>query len=108
MSDKQDQLIKVEEDALAARSEKGEVAAFLAKTKIVRRAQEAEGLKPVSGWLIFALDATMSRQPTWDEACSLQGEMFGVAVRTWSACHSTGLFSRDIRMSGQPLDAICR
>ncbi|MEF2073256.1 VWA domain-containing protein [Consotaella aegiceratis] len=28
------------------------------------------------GRLIFALDATMSRQPTWDRACRLQGEMF--------------------------------
>jgi len=29
-----------------------------------------------SGRLIFSLDATMSRQPTWDMACSIQGEMF--------------------------------
>jgi hypothetical protein len=29
--------------------------------------------------LIFALDATMSRQPTWDLACRLQGEMFAEA-----------------------------
>ena len=28
------------------------------------------------GRLIFALDATMSRQPTWDAACQIQGEMF--------------------------------
>lgn len=28
------------------------------------------------GRLILALDATMSRQPTWDLACRLQGEMF--------------------------------
>ena len=28
------------------------------------------------GRLIFALDATASRQPTWDKACQLQGEMF--------------------------------
>lgn len=28
------------------------------------------------GRLIFALDATMSRQPTWDLAQSIQGEMF--------------------------------
>src|ERR1700751_3184732 len=28
------------------------------------------------GRLIFALDATMSRQPTWDTACRLQSEMF--------------------------------
>jgi hypothetical protein len=29
-----------------------------------------------AGRLIFALDATGSRQPTWDKAASLQGEMF--------------------------------
>ena len=28
------------------------------------------------GRLIFALDATASRQPAWDRACHLQGEMF--------------------------------
>jgi hypothetical protein len=28
------------------------------------------------GRLIFALDATASRQPTWDQACHLQAEMF--------------------------------
>jgi hypothetical protein len=28
------------------------------------------------GRLMFALDATQSRQPTWDLACQLQGEMF--------------------------------
>jgi hypothetical protein len=28
------------------------------------------------GRLIFALDATASREPTWDTACQLQGEMF--------------------------------
>src|SRR5262249_17119928 len=30
--------------------------------------------------LIFALDATMSRQPTWDQACRLQAEMFREAA----------------------------
>jgi hypothetical protein len=29
--------------------------------------------------LVFALDATMSRQPTWDLACRVQGEMFAEA-----------------------------
>jgi hypothetical protein len=29
-----------------------------------------------TGRLIFALDATMSRQETWDMACSMQGDMF--------------------------------
>jgi len=32
------------------------------------------------GRLIFALDATMSRQPTWDQACRLQAEMFREAA----------------------------
>ncbi|MDH5229461.1 MAG: VWA domain-containing protein [Gammaproteobacteria bacterium] len=31
---------------------------------------------PSSGRLIFALDATASRQATWDQACQLQSEMF--------------------------------
>jgi hypothetical protein len=28
------------------------------------------------GRLIFAMDATLSREPTWDQACQIQGEMF--------------------------------
>jgi hypothetical protein len=31
---------------------------------------------PTRGRLIFALDATASRQPTWDAAAQLQGQMF--------------------------------
>lgn len=39
-----------------------------------------EGKKVASsGRLIFALDATMSRQPTWDRAVHIQSEMFQVA-----------------------------
>ena len=34
------------------------------------------------GRLIFALDATMSRQPTWDTACTLQADMFREAAST--------------------------
>ena len=45
---------------------------------------EAKRLKPLVGnapraRLVFALDATMSRQPTWDLACRVQGEMFEAA-----------------------------
>ena len=40
----------------------------------------AEGAAGASGGgrgrLIFALDATASREPTWDRACRIQGEMF--------------------------------
>ncbi|QPF82277.1 VWA domain-containing protein [Bradyrhizobium genosp. L] len=32
------------------------------------------------GRLVFALDATMSRQPTWDLACTLQADMFREAA----------------------------
>ena len=31
---------------------------------------------PVRGRLIFAVDATASRQPTWDLAAQLQAQMF--------------------------------
>ena len=34
------------------------------------------------GRLVFALDATMSRQPTWDQACVLQADMFREAAVT--------------------------
>lgn len=33
-----------------------------------------------SGRLMFVLDATASRQPTWDSACDLQGQMFEAAA----------------------------
>ena len=33
------------------------------------------------GRLMFAMDATMSRQPTWDQALHRQGEMFVEADR---------------------------
>ena len=31
------------------------------------------------GRLLFAMDATASREPTWDHACAIQGEMFVAA-----------------------------
>jgi hypothetical protein len=48
-----------------------EVEAFLDK---VRTAPQPSG--GGRGRLIFAMDATASRQPTWDRACHLQAEMF--------------------------------
>lgn len=49
-----------------------DVSSFLAK--VARAPQGKVGSDP--GRLIFALDATMSREPTWDRACQIQGEMF--------------------------------
>ena len=47
----------------------------------VARARAMSPLAPrAKGRLIFALDATMSRQPTWDMACMLQADMFREAA----------------------------
>src|ERR1041384_4500380 len=56
----------------AAKSQRGEIDAFIQRARTLAPPTEA-GQR---GRLIFALDATMSRQPTWDTACTLQGEMF--------------------------------
>src|SRR5262245_33050444 len=41
-------------------------------------------MQTARGRLIFALDATASRQPTWDAACQLQAEMFAEVGRLGS------------------------
>ena len=46
-----------------------------------RRAERPRRRSRRRGRLIFALDATMSRQPTWDLAQSLQAQMFQAAAR---------------------------
>jgi hypothetical protein len=53
-------------------SSEQDVDAFLAKLAA------APSVKPADqrGRLVFALDATASRQPTWDHAARIQGEMF--------------------------------
>ncbi len=56
-------------------SSTGEIDAFLEKAKA------KTGARGPVGRLIFALDATQSRQPTWDSACDLQAEMFLEAGR---------------------------
>jgi hypothetical protein len=61
------------ENAPARASSVGELAAFL---------QQARRLDPTAaGRLIFALDATMSRQATWDAACEIQASMFDSVAR---------------------------
>ncbi len=57
-------------------SPSAEVAAFLRKARAIGALKAAR-----KGRLILALDATMSRQPTWDLACSLQAEMFDAVGR---------------------------
>lgn len=77
-----------------------DVAAFVAKARAL--SPHAPGAK---GRLIFALDATMSRQPTWDMACALQADMFREAAalgsldirlvyyRGYNECRATGWIS---------------
>ena len=55
-----------------------EVAEFLDRVRALGPAAAQGGKR---GRLIFALDATMSRQPTWDSACTLQAEMFREAAK---------------------------
>ena len=63
-----------------ARPQSGDVDAFLAEARALAPASTDGG----RGRLIFALDATMSRQPTWDTALRLQAEMFEEAGKVGS------------------------
>jgi hypothetical protein len=51
---------------------KPEIESFLRQARAVAAQAPAAG----AGRLIFGMDATMSRQPTWDLACALQRKMF--------------------------------
>jgi len=57
---------------LPSKSQLDDVAAFidkLARAPVVKPPGER-------GRLVFAMDATASREPTWDRACHIQGQMF--------------------------------
>ena len=77
-----------------------DIAAFVARARSMSpRTASARGR------LVFALDATMSRQPTWDMACALQADMFREAAaigsldirlvyyRGFGECRATGWIS---------------
>lgn len=59
-------------DRLPARSSSADVDAFLRDLEKAPAVRQGGG----RGRLIFALDATASREPSWDRACRIQGEMF--------------------------------
>jgi hypothetical protein len=63
--------------APAPASSRPEIEAFLDRVKSLAPSASAGA----RGRLVFALDATMSRQPTWDTACKLQADMFKEAAR---------------------------
>ena len=60
-----------DKDTRPAVSARPEIDAFLTQARSL--GPRTDGKR---GRLVFALDATMSRQPTWDLACKLQAEMF--------------------------------
>jgi hypothetical protein len=63
-------------DRAPAVSSRVELDAFLSHVKSLGPALKGGA----RGRLVFALDATMSRQPTWDQACVLQADMFREAA----------------------------
>lgn len=92
-----------------------DVAAFVARARAL--SPHAPGAK---GRLIFALDATMSRQPTWDMACALQADMFREAAalgsldirlvyyRGYNECRATGWISDSNKLAALMSKIDCR
>ena len=97
-------------------STRADVDAFLTRVKELTPANTA-GRR---GRLIFALDATMSRQPTWDTACRLQAEMFREAAsiggldvqlmyyRGLAECRASSWVSQADRLAGLMERIDCR
>lgn len=62
-----------DDDTLPSKAPADAVADFLSKVAAAPAPVRADNAK---GRLLFAMDATASRQPTWDRAAHLQAEMF--------------------------------
>lgn len=91
-------------------SNMAEVDAFL---NSVKKMPAASG----EGRLIFAMDATMSRQPTWDSALSIQGQMFmaakGLTVqlvyfRGFNECKASGWVAEPKALANLMTKVDCR
>jgi hypothetical protein len=89
-----------------------EIDAFVQRSRAMQAAT-----RPQRGRLIFALDATQSRQPTWDMACQLQAEMFQevsnldvqlVFYRGLGECMPSGWVSSGERLADLMSGIICR
>jgi hypothetical protein len=61
------------EDGKLPASAEGDVSAFLEQVNRMPPSAKVSGKR---GRLIFGMDATMSRQPTWDRALQIQSDMF--------------------------------
>jgi hypothetical protein len=102
--------------APATASQRAEIDAFIKRARTLGAPREAG----TRGRLIFALDATMSRQPTWDVACGLQADMFREAAaiggldvqllyfRGLGECRASGWVSDGTRLAGLMTRIACR
>ncbi|MTI44190.1 hypothetical protein JM93_04138 [Roseibium hamelinense] len=105
---------KAAEGQAPAVSSENDISAFL------QQAAAMPGPAQGGGKLIFALDATMSRQPTWDQACHIQAEMFNEAgkisglsiklvyFRGFSECRASKWFSNPAELSKAMSRIDCR
>ncbi|WP_141342910.1 VWA domain-containing protein [Bradyrhizobium sp. USDA 3458] len=87
-------------------SSANDIAAFVAKARAMSPHRAG-----AHGRLVFALDATMSRQPTWDMACTLQADMFREAgalgsldirlvyYRGFNECRASGWISDSAQLA---------
>ncbi len=100
----------------APASSRPEIEAFLDRVKSLGPA----GTGGKRGRLVFALDATMSRQPTWDSACALQADMFREAAsiggldiqlvyfRGLGECRASGWVAGSEKLAGLMSGIDCR
>jgi len=99
-------------ESAPAATTRSEVDAFLADLK-----KKAPSIR---GRLIFALDATASREATWDTACKLQADMFREAAsaggldlqlvyyRGLGECKASGWISDPVRLGKIMSGIMCR
>ena len=77
---------------LPTQSSSAEVDAFLRDVAAMTPAKRTGA----QGRLLFAMDATASREPMWDRACQIQSEMFTEAARVGGLavqlCHYGGFY----------------
>jgi hypothetical protein len=101
----------------APTSSRPEIDAFLEQVKSLGPSTNPSGKR---GRLVFALDATMSRQPTWDSACALQADMFREAAaiggldiqlvyfRGLAECRASGWVAASVKLGALMEKIDCR
>ena len=114
MSDNQNKPVTPRAESVPTSPTRSEVDTFLAELKKLNPSSSSS-----RGRLIFALDATASRQPTWDTACKLQADMFREAgtvggldmqlvfYRGLAECKSSRWFSNGQQLAKTMSQIVC-